>query len=46
MKIVGTIRTETTQEITAEGEDYFAARDKLMATIPEGYTLLHVRRES
>lgn len=46
MKIVGTIRTEATQEITAEGEDYFDAREKLLAAIPEGYTLLHVRRES
>lgn len=45
MKIIGTIRPDTTQEIEAEGEDYPDAREKLMASIPEGYTLLHVRRE-
>ena len=46
MKIVGTIRPDTTQEIEAEGEDYHDARKKLLDAIPEGYALLHVRRES
>lgn len=45
MKIIGTIRPETTQEIAAEGEDYPDAREKLLASIPAGYTLLHVRRD-
>lgn len=45
MKIVGTIRPDTTQDIEAEGEDYHDAREKLLAAIPEGYTLLHVRRD-
>ena len=46
MKIIGTIRPDTTQEIEAEGMDYPDAREKLLATIPEGFTLLHVRREN
>lgn len=46
MKIIGTIRPNTTQEIEAEGADYPDARKKMLASIPEGYTLLHVRREN
>lgn len=46
MKIVGTIRPDTTKEISAEGEDYTDAREKLLAAVPEGYSLLHVRREA
>ena len=45
MKIVGTIRPDTTEEVSAEGEDYTDAREKLLASIPKGYTHLHVRRE-
>ena len=45
MKIIGTIRPNTTQEIEAEGADYPDAREKMMDSIPEGYTLLHVRRD-
>lgn len=45
MKIIGTIRPNTTQEIEAEGADYPDAREKMLASIPEGYTLLHVRRD-
>lgn len=44
MKVVGIIRPSEVQEIEAEGEDYPAARDALLAQLPEGYTLLHVRR--
>lgn len=46
MKIIGTIRPDATEEISAEGEDYMDAREKLLATVPKGYTLLHVRREN
>lgn len=46
MKIVGTIRPDTTQEIEAEGEDYPDAREKLLAAIPKGYTVLRIRREN
>ncbi|WP_298591866.1 hypothetical protein [uncultured Kocuria sp.] len=46
MKIIGTIRPDATQEIEAEGTDYTDAREKLLDTIPEGYVLLHVRREN
>lgn len=46
MKIIDTIRPDTTQEISAEGDDYTDAREKLLANVPEGYTLLHVRREA
>lgn len=45
MKIIGTIRSNATQDLEAEGEDYPDARQKLLAAVPEGYTLLHVRRE-
>lgn len=44
MKVVGTIRPSEVQEIEAEGEDYVSAREALLKTVPEGYTLLHVRR--
>lgn len=46
MKIIGTIRPDTTEEVSAEGEDYTEAREKLLAAVPEGYSLLHVRREA
>lgn len=46
MQIIGTIRPNTTEEVSAEGEDYANAREKLLASIPKGYTLLHVRREA
>lgn len=46
MKIIGTIRPDVTEEISAEGEDYVEAREKLLTAVPEGYTLLHVRREA
>ena len=29
-----------------ECEDYVAAREQLLASIPEGFELLHVRRDS
>ena len=45
MKIVGRIRSTATQEVEAEGEDYVAARGQLLASIPEGFELLHVRRD-
>lgn len=45
MKIIGTVRPDTTKEIEVEGEDYHDAREKLLVAIPEGYALLHVRRE-
>ena len=35
-----------TQDVEAEGEDYVAAREQLLASIPEGFELLHVRRDS
>jgi hypothetical protein len=46
MKIIGMIRSTGTQEVEAEGEDYVAAREQLLASIPEGFELLHVRRDS
>ena len=46
MKIVGMARSTATQVVAAEGEDYVAAREQLLASIPEGFELLHVRRDS
>jgi hypothetical protein len=46
MKIVGMIRSLATQEVETEGEDYVAAREQLLVSIPEGFGLLHVRRDS
>jgi hypothetical protein len=46
MKIIGMIRSTATQKVEAEGEDYVAAREQLLASIPEGFELLHVRRDS
>ena len=45
MRIVGMIRSTATQEVEAEGENYVAAREQLLASIPEGFELLHVRRD-
>lgn len=44
--IIGIIHPDTTKEIAAEGDDYTDAREKLLAAVPEGYSLLHVRREA
>ena len=46
MKIVGRIRSTATQEVEAEGEDYVAAHEQLLASISERFELLHVRRDS
>ena len=46
MKIVGRMRSTATQEVEAEGEDYVAAREQLLASISEGFELLRVRRGS
>lgn len=43
---MGMIRPTATKEIEAEGEDYQDARENLIASLPEGYELLHVRRVS
>lgn len=44
-EIIGIIRPDTTEETSAKGDDYTDAREKLLASVPEGYSLLHVRRE-
>ncbi|MFF0905011.1 UNVERIFIED_CONTAM: hypothetical protein RF653_15150 [Kocuria sp. CPCC 205316] len=44
MMVIGTIRPHEVKEIEAEGADYDQARQKLLTTIPDGYTLLNVRR--
>lgn len=46
MKIIGIIRPDTTEEISAEGEGYTDAPEKLLAAVPEGYSLLYIRREA
>ncbi|WJZ68461.1 hypothetical protein [Kocuria rosea] len=46
MKIVGMIQSMATQEGEAKGEDCLAAREQLLASIPEGFEPLHVRRDS
>jgi hypothetical protein len=45
MKIIGIIRSNNTEEIPAEGEDYSDERENLLASVPEGYNLLHVRHD-
>lgn len=40
------IRSTATQEVEAEGEDYVATREQLLASMPEGFERLHVRRGS
>lgn len=46
MKIVCMIKSTATQVVEAEGEDYVAAREQLLASISEGFELLRVRRGS
>ena len=46
MKLVCLINSTATQEVEAEGADYVAAREQLLASISEGFELLHVRRDS
>ena len=46
MKIVCMIKSTAAQEVEAEGEGYVAAREKLLASIPEGLEPLHVCRDS
>lgn len=45
MKIIGTIRADTTAEVSAEGQGYIDAREKPLATLASRYTLLQVRRD-
>ncbi|WP_180814800.1 hypothetical protein [Kocuria flava] len=44
MKIVGMICPTEIKEVEAEGKDYQDARENLLASMPEGFELLHVRR--
>ena len=46
MEIIGTIRPDTNEGIAAEGDGYMDAREKLLAAVPEGHTILHARREA
>lgn len=46
MKIVCMIKSMVAQEVEAEGEGYVAAREKLLASIPEGLEPLHVCMDS
>ena len=46
LKIAGKIRLRATQEVEAEGEGCGAAREHLLASIPEGFELLLVHRDS
>lgn len=45
VKVVGIIGPVETQEIKAEGEGYEAAREALMAQIPEWWRLLSIMTE-
>ncbi|MCG7433421.1 hypothetical protein MHK71_13180 [Kocuria indica] len=46
MKIVCIIKSTAVQKVEAEGEGHVAAREKLLASIPEGLEPLHVCRDS
>ena len=46
MKIGCMIKSRAAQEVEAEGEGCVAAREKLLASIPEGLEPLHVCRDS
>ncbi|MBD2763517.1 hypothetical protein IEE92_13365 [Kocuria sp. cx-116] len=45
MKIVDAIRLDNRQGIEFDCGDYRDGRERLLATIPEGCTLMHVRRD-
>ncbi|ABM10460.1 MULTISPECIES: hypothetical protein [Paenarthrobacter] len=42
VKVKGVIRPMETRELEAEGEDYAAAREALLAQVPEGWQVLSV----
>lgn len=42
MRLIGTIRSTVTEQITAEADDYEQAREQLYAQVPEGYELITV----
>ena len=46
MKIVCIIKSTAVQKVEAEGEGHVAAREQLLASISEGFELLHVCRDS
>lgn len=42
MRLIGTIRSTATEQITTEADDYDKAREQLDAQVPEGYELISV----
>jgi hypothetical protein len=44
MKVIATIRTTATEEVTAEADSYEAAREAANAQVPEGFTVISYRR--
>jgi hypothetical protein len=42
VKVKGVIRPIETRELEAEGENYTAAREALLAQVPEGWQVLSV----
>lgn len=45
MRVIGTIRPSTTEQIVAEADTYEEGRRRLAELIPEGYDLLAIRTE-
>ena len=45
MRIIGTIRSTTTEQIIVDADDYQQARAQLEAQIPEGHELISIRAD-
>ena len=43
MRIIGTIRSTTTEQIIIEAETYEQAREELYAQVPDGHELIVIR---
>jgi len=43
MRVIGTIRSTTTERLTVEADTYEQAREQLYAQVPEGHELIALR---
>ncbi|MFI7481851.1 hypothetical protein ACH9EU_05470 [Kocuria sp. M1R5S2] len=44
MKLIAHLQRVETRLLELEGEDYVETRDRLIASVPDGYTLLRISR--
>lgn len=43
MRVIGTIRSTTTERVVVDGDSYEQAKQQLQEQVPDGYELISIR---